>query len=88
MWSLDWNAESPAGIQVAPESVLKVDSILHIRAWGEGLPPRPASELTMPGGDDSEVHGHTLTLSPCLAVSIRPAPAFLGQCPPRRVWPS
>lgn len=48
MWSLDWNAESPAGIRVAPESVLKVDSSLHIRASGEGLPPRPASELTMP----------------------------------------
>lgn len=41
MWSLDWNTDSPAGIQVVVESVLKIDSILHIRAWGEGVLPDP-----------------------------------------------
>lgn len=66
---LDWHTEARPG----PRLQLQVQQ--SWTGW-EGLLPEPASEL-MPGG---EVHGHALTL--LLAVSVRPAPSFLGQSSP------
>lgn len=37
--------ESPAGIQVAPESGLEMDSILHIHAWSKGGKDSPPTGL-------------------------------------------
>lgn len=80
--------ESPAGIQVAPESGLKMDSILHIHAWSKGGKDSPPTGLR---ADCVPLKSsHALTLQPCC---VHQALTFLSRtvssrCLPRSVWPS
>lgn len=80
--------ESPAGIQVAPESGVKMDSILHIHAWSKGGKCSPPTGLRV---DCVPLKSsHTLTLQPCC---VHQALTFLSRmvssrCLPRSVWPS